>query len=221
MLAEAAGLAVLAAISPTALLVAVVYLGSARPRRTMLSYLFGAVLMSAVMGVVVLVVLRVGGFSLPSRHTIRYELRLFLGLLLILAGLVLARFKRTPPDPGNPQSGLVSRLIASPAPYTAFLAGLLIFAPGITFIAAVQVVATAQASLELTAAALTLIVVINVALVWLPLLGYLAAPGPTTRWLVAFNEWLRRNGRLILAGALVAAGLIVAIDGLSGLLGHH
>jgi Sap, sulfolipid-1-addressing protein len=221
MLAEAAGLAVLAAISPTALLVAVVYLGSARPRRTLLCYLLGAVLMSAVMGVIVLVVLRAGGFSLPSRHTIRYELRLFLGLLLILAGLALARFRRKPPDPDSPQSGLVSRLIASPAPYTAFLAGLLIFAPGITFIAAVQVVATAQASLELTATALTLIVVINVALVWLPLLGYLAAPGPTTRWLVAFNAWLRRNGRLILAGALMAAGLIVAIDGLSGLLRHH
>jgi len=221
MLAEAAGLAVLAAISPTALLVAVVYLGSARPRVTLLFYLLGAVLMSAVMGVLVLVVLRAGGFSLPSRHTIRYELRLFLGLLLMLAGLTLARFKRKPPDPDSPQSGLVSRLIASPAPYTAFLAGLLIFAPGITFIAAVQVVATAQASLELTATALTLIVVINVALVWLPLLGYLAAPGPTTRWLVAFNGWLRQNGQLILAGALVAAGLIVAIDGLSGLIGHR
>jgi Sap-like sulfolipid-1-addressing protein len=221
MLAEAAGLAVLAAISPTALLVAVVYLGSARPRETLLCYLVGAVLMSAVMGVVVLVVLRAGGFSLPSRHTVRYELRLFLGLLLVLAGLVLVRYKREPPDPDHPQSGLVSRLVASPAPYTAFLAGLLIFAPGITFIAAVQVVATAQAGLELTATALTLIVVINVALVWLPLLGYLAAPGPTTRRLVAFNAWLRRNGRLVLAGALVAAGLFVAIDGLAGLLGIH
>jgi hypothetical protein len=42
--------------------------------------------------------------------------------------------------------------------------------------------------------------------------------GATTRHLSAFNGWLRRNGRMILAGTLVAAGLIVAIDRLVGLI---
>jgi Sap, sulfolipid-1-addressing protein len=218
VLAQAAGLAVLAAISPTALLVAAVYLGSARPRQTLLSYLIGALLMSAVMGAVVLVLLRAGGFSLPHHRTPRYALRLILGVVLLLGGVVLASRKRKPPDPDKPQTGLTARLIANPAPYTAFLAGILIFAPGVTFIAAIQVVATAQASLDATVTALAVIVVINVSLVWLPLLGYLAAPGPTTRRLVAFNVWLRRNGRLILAAAMVAAGLILAINGLVGVL---
>ena len=45
MLTEAAGLAVLAALSPTALLVAAVFLGAASPRRTILFYLAGAVVM--------------------------------------------------------------------------------------------------------------------------------------------------------------------------------
>ena len=40
-----------------------------------------------------------------------------------------------------------------------------------TFIAAIQVVATAKASLDATVTALAVIVVINVSLVWLPLLG--------------------------------------------------
>ena len=198
---------------------AAVYLGSARPRQTLLFYLIGALVMSAVMGAVVLVLLRTGGFSLPHHRAPRYTLRLILGILLLLGGVVLASRKRKPPDPDKPQTGLTARLIASPAPYTAFLAGLLIFAPGVTFIAAIQVVATAQASLDATVVALAVIVVINVALVWLPLLGHLAAPGPTTRWLVAFNAWLRRNGRLILAAVMVTTGLIVAIDGLTGLLG--
>ena len=218
MLAQAVGLAVLAAISPTALLVAAVYLGSARPRQTLLFYLIGALLMSAVMGAVVLVLLRTGGFSLPQHRTPRYALRLILGILLLAGGVLLASRKRKPPDPDKPQTGLTARLIANPAPYTAFLAGILIFAPGVTFIAAIQVVATAQASLDVTVTALTLTVVINVSLVWLPLVGYLAAPGPTTRRLVAFNAWLRRNGRLILAAAMAAAGIIVAIDGLTGVI---
>ncbi len=218
MLAQAAGLAVLAAISPTALLVAAVYLGSARPRQTLLLYLLGALVMSVVMAAVVLAVLRAGGFSLPHHRTPRFGLRLALGVLLLAGGVILASRKRKPPDPDKPQSGLTARLIANPAPYTAFLAGILIFAPGVTFIAAVQVVATARASLDVTVTALAVIVVINVSLVWLPLLGYLAAPGPTTRWLVAFNAWLRRNGRLILAAAMVTAGLIVALNGLIGVI---
>jgi hypothetical protein len=218
MLAQAAGLAVLAAISPTALLVAAVYLGSARPRQTLLCYLIGAVVMSAVMAAVVLAVLRAGGFSLAHHRTPRYGLRLGLGILLLLCGLVLAVRKKKPPDPDKPQTGLMARLVARPAPYTAFLAGLLIFAPGVTFIAAIQVVATSQASLDATVTALAVIVVINVSLVWLPLLGYLAAPGPTARRLVAFNAWLRRNGRLILAVVMIAAGFILAINGLTGVL---
>jgi hypothetical protein len=49
-------------------------------------------------------------------------------------------------------------------------------------------------------------------------LAFLVAPEPATRRLLAFNGWLGRNGRMILACTLVAAGLIVATDGLVGLI---
>ena len=165
-----------------------------------------------------LVLLRAGGFSLPKHRTDRYWLRLGLGILITLAGLVLLRRKPRPPDPTRPQNGLLSRLIATPSPFSAFLTGLLIFAPGVTFIAAVQVVATAQATLEQTVVGLAIIVAINVSLVWLPLLAYLIAPEPTTRRLIAFNAWLRRNGRTIFSAVLLAAGVIIAINGLTGLI---
>ena len=76
MILQAAGLAVLAAISPTALLVAAVYLGSARPRLVGTLYLAGAILMSLVMGLVVIAILRNTGLSHRSEHTPRYGLRL-------------------------------------------------------------------------------------------------------------------------------------------------
>ena len=218
MLVQAAGLAVLAAVSPTALLLAAVYLGSARPRTTLLLYLAGAVVMSVVMGVIVLAALRAGGFSLPKHRQDRYGLRLGLGLLILLAGIVLLRRKPKPPDPDRPKKGIVSRLIAAPAPATAFLAGILVFAPGVTFIAAIQVVATAHADLSETVAGLALIIIINVSLVWLPMILYLAAPEPTTRRLAAFNGWLRRHGPAILSGALVAAGAILTVNGITGLI---
>src|ERR1700722_17504827 len=83
MLIQAAGLALLAALSPTALLVAAVYLGSARPRLTTVFYLAGAVTMSVVMGVIVLVVLRSTGLNAPAHREPRFGLRLGLGILLL------------------------------------------------------------------------------------------------------------------------------------------
>jgi len=107
----------------------------------------------------------------------------------------------------------VSRMIASPAPVTAYLVGVIVFAPSITFLAAVQVVATAKASIAVTVTAVAVIVIIDVLLVWLPLALYRIAPGPTTHHLSSFNRWLRAHGTSLLVGVLVVVGAIMLIDG--------
>jgi len=248
MLLQAAGFAVLAALSPTALLITAIYLGSARPRTTALCYLAGAVLISTVIGIAVLLLLRYGHFQLPGHRTPRYGLRLGLGLLILDAIAVVARRKprllglsgqaRSPGQPGRPRNpgrpgqphdpghpgqpgggqGIVSRLVSSPAPMTAFVAGVLVFMPALTFIAAIQVIATARAGFPLSTLGLLIVIVINVAFVWLPFLAYLAAPGLTTRKLTAFNAWLRARGRTLLVLALLVAGAVLTVDGLLGLI---
>jgi len=218
MLLQAAGLALLAALSPTALLVAAVYLGSARPRLTTTVYLAGAVLMSVVTGIAILLILRSAHLSRPAEHTPRYALRLGFGILMLAAAFVVARRKPRPPDPAKPAQGIVGRMVANPAPVSAFLVGVILFAPGVTFLAAVQVIATAQASPDLTALALAIVVTINVLLVWLPIVLHIIAPGITTRYLTAFNAWLRGHGKLILVCVLAAAGAIVAANGIYGLI---
>jgi hypothetical protein len=220
VIAQVAGLALLAALSPTALLVAAVYLGSARPRQTTVFYLTGAVLMSTTIAVVVLVVLRSVGLNHPDQHTPRYGLRLGLGLLLFAVGAVLAvRHRRRRPDPSKQKKpGLVSRMVASPSPLSAFCVGILIFAPGVTFLAALQVIATTRASIGVTAAAVAVAVAIDVLLVWLPLLFHLIAPGLTEKRLKAFNGWLRAHGSVLLVGAIIAVGAIMVADGCYGLI---
>jgi len=199
VIVQAAGLALLAALSPTALLVAAVYLGSARPRLTASFYLIGAVAMSLVTGVVILLVLRAANLSKPAEHTPRYELRLGLGILLLLAALVVARRK------------------PNPVPWSAFAAGLLIFAPGVTFLAALQVIATSDADHIETAVAIIVVVAINVLLVWLPIVAHIIFPNRTTRYLTAFNDWLRAHGRTIVIVVLVVVGLIMVGNGIYGL----
>jgi len=230
MVAQAAGLAVLASVSPTALLIAAFYLGSERPLLTASLYLAGAVMMSVTTAIIVLAVLRNLGLSHPHQETSRYGLRLGLGVLLLAVGLaVAARHRRTgrPASPGGAGLGaaasvgqpppIVSRLGAGAAPGSAFVVGLLVFAPGVTFLAAIQVIATAQASFRLTVLALALVVVINAMLVWLPVVVYLFIPEATGRWLSAFNRWLRANGRAILVAAMLLASVILVVNGIHGL----
>lgn len=218
MLVQAAGLALLAALSPTALLIAAVYLGSARPRLTAAFYLAGAVIMSLVTGVVILLALRSAGLNRPDQHAPRYGLRLGLGILLLLAGILVARRKPRPSDPAKPRQGMVSKLVANPAPLSAFLVGLLIFAPGITFLAALQVIATSSAGTVLTAIALIVVVVINVLLVWLPITLHMVVPGVTTRYLTAFNGWLQSHGKVVFCCVLVVVGAIMVGNGIYGLV---
>jgi hypothetical protein len=217
VLAQAAGLALLSALSPTALLIAAIYLGSARPGLTSMFYLAGAVAMSLVMGVVVLLVLRSAGLNHPDQHAARYGLRLGLGIVLLAAAVFVAARKPTQPDPAKAH-GLVSRMVAEPAPLSAFLVGLLVFAPGVTFIAALQVIATASAGPDLTSLAVILVVVINVLLVWLPIMLHLIAPTATERRLKAFNHWIRAHGTAVLIGVLIVAGGIMVFDGIYGLV---
>jgi hypothetical protein len=206
----------LSALSPTALLVTAVYLGSARPRQTALCYLAGAVTMTLVIGVASLVILRSAGLSLPRKHMARDDLRLGLGLLMFAAAFVIATRKPRQPDPAR--AGIVSRMIARPAPVTAFAVGVLVFGPSLTFLAAVQVIATARASFGLTTAAMAAIVIISVLFAWLPLVLYLAAPDPTARGLTAFNGWLRAQAVALLVGVLVVVGSIMVVSGAYGLI---
>jgi Sap, sulfolipid-1-addressing protein len=216
MLGQAVGYAFLGAFSPTALLIGAVYLGSASPRRTLLIFLAGAVTMTALFAVIVLAVLHGAGLNHPRESQPRYGLRLGLGVLALGAGAFLARRKPRPPNPEKRQ-GLIARMTTHPAPAAAFAVGVVVFSPSITFLAALQVIATAQASMALVVIALALVVAIDVMLAWLPLVCYLAAPETTTRRLRALNAWLRAYGRGLTVGALLVAGLLLVINGVYGL----
>lgn len=219
MLGQAAGFALLAAISPTALVVMAVFLGSANPRTTALMYVAGAVLMTVAMAVTLLYVLRATGLNQPRQHEPRYALRFGLGVVALAAAVFVSRRRRPPPAVSEGEArrpGLVARLTANPTPRTAFLLGLVLFAPSTTFIAAVQVVATADAGVPVTAGAIVLVVTLAAATVWLPLLAFLAAPDATTRALRSANEWLRAHGRLLVIGALWVAGTVLVVNGALG-----
>ena len=219
MLEQAAGLAFLAALYPTATLIGAAYLGSPSPRKTALLYLAGAITMCVALGIVIVLLVHAGHLNLATGHTPRYGLRLGLGVVALGVGAIMARRRLEPPQPGKKKQGLMTRLVSRPSPLTAFLVGVLVFGPSVSYLAAVQVVATAKASYALIALGLAIVVIISVLGALLPFVLYLVAPGPTTRMLKAFDGWLRAHGRAVLVGALAAVGVILVIDGILGLTG--
>ncbi len=220
MVGQAAGFAILAAISPTALIVMAVFLASANPRLTALAYVTGAFAMTVLMAIVVLYVLRATGLNLSRQHDPRYGFRLGLGLLALAGAVILTWVKRSPREPKPPRQGLMARLVSVPSARTAFAAGVLIFAPSATFIAAVQVVATAEGvGVPLTALTLIIIILLTCMVVWVPLLTYLAAPETTTRWLKTINDWIRLHAKRLGIYALALCGVILIVNGALGVAG--
>ena len=219
---QAAGLALLTAISPPAMLMAAIYLASARPGMTTALYVAGGLLIVTVIGTIALIAIRAGGLSLPAHHQTRYGLRLGLGVVALIAAVLIYRHqpraKKSDAGSGKPKKpGLVARLSADPKPLTAFAAGVLLFGPSVTVIAAVQVVAVAKADVIATVGAMAMIVVLTVAFAWLPLIAYLVAPGHTTRSLKGFEGWLRRNRKNVLTGAVGVLGVVLVAQGIAGL----
>jgi hypothetical protein len=220
MFGEAAGLAALAALYPPALVIAAVYLSSASPRKLAGLFVTGAVVMTTVAGIVILVALRAGGLSLPANRPARYGLRVSFGALaLAAAGYLIWRYRHQgAPDPAKASKpGRISRMTAHPRPLTALAVGVVLFAPGVGFIAAVQVIATAKASVTATVTAMVMVVVIDLAFAWLPVVLYLIAPEATTHALRSLSTWLGEHGRALLTGSLGAVGAILLIDGVIGL----
>jgi hypothetical protein len=219
MLAQIAGFAVLAALSPTALLASAVFLGTPNPRVTVVIYLSGALVMTVIVAAILFVVLHSGHLYKPHEHQARYGLRLGLGVIILAVGLYLRCRGPRRKDPAKQGQGLIARMIAHPGRKTAFIVGLLVYGPSLTFVAAVQVVATSREDTVASVLLLALIIAITVAFVWLPLVLHLFMPDRTGKLLASFNGWLRAHGRLLVVGALIVGGVALAIDGILGVAG--
>jgi hypothetical protein len=201
-----------------ALLVTAVYLGAKRPHTIVPWYLAGAVISCVGWGLVVLVVLRAGHLDYQSEQTPRYGLRATLGLLMLAtAGVTAARKPRSLREGKN--GDLVGRLTFVPSRVSALKTGMVVFLPSLTFIAAVQVIGTASAGTRASVLGLVVVAGITAACVWLPFAAYLLSPGRTAGRFRTLNAFLTAHGRYVLIVGLCVAGLVLTVNGVTGLTG--
>jgi hypothetical protein len=102
----------------------------------------------------------------------------------------------------------------------AIVVGVLIFAPTVQYVAGLQVIATAERGVAAAVLWILLAAVVNVALVWLFLIAYLANPRRTKAHLARASTWVDRvkaHRDLVIRVVLIVVGGYLVINGAVGL----
>ena len=226
------GLALVAMANPTLLAAVTVMLLMPSPKRLMLGYLLGAYATSISVGLAIVFVLHDSGAVDTSKQTIGPVEDIVVGLLLLLVAFVLGtdrdqrlrerkarrKSEKQAENGGEEKEALPIRLLGRGSPRVAFVVGLLLSFPGVSYLVALGRIDGLDAGPAPTALLVIAFCLIQQTLLEVPLIGYALAPERTQDAVNGFRAWLARNGRR--AGIIVAAvlGALLIIRGLAGLV---
>jgi arginine exporter protein ArgO len=212
---QAVPLALAASLYPLGIAALLLLTEAARARSKVAVFLAGAVACTLPIGFLVVFALHGIGLDQDSKRSASYGLRLAIGVVLLVAALVIARWS---PKPHNKPSrvirlaregGLIGVLVAAIALYVL---------PSPVYLAALEVVGSTKLDTAARAGWVLIVVALVLITVEVPVLLFLLAPGLTVPRLRALDAWLGRNARTLLAMVLAVIGVWEVIDGLVGLL---
>jgi hypothetical protein len=215
-LPEAVPLALAAAFSPAALLVLVLLLAAEHPRRLVFSYLAGAAVFVAAVGVGGLFLLSLTGTTEQDSRSASASVDLMLGVALLAVAAWAWRRRHHPPrekSGGGGLSGITHR--ATTSMKWAFAAGLLVYLASPAYIGAIKAIADSGDSTPSQLLAVLVCGVCVLLFIEIPALFLLVRPDGVKATLERFNGWLSANSWnlvAILAGAAGAWLLASAIS---------
>ena len=212
-----------AALNPGALVVSAVYLAKERGARLQTAFLTGGLIIGALVGVVALVVVRLTGLELPTNLTPHYGIRLGLGIvaLVIAAFLPWLRTLRPGGAPGESKPSLSTRLMGGAEVGGAIIVGVLIFVPGVQYLAGVEGFATGEPSVAIALLLVLAAAVVNVTLAWVFLAAFMSAPDRTQTHLTRANNWIgwvKDHRDLVVRSVLGIVGVYLVTNGAIGLI---
>ena len=216
-------LVLVSAINPGALVASAFFLRRERGVQLDNAFLIGGLIASAVVGIVVLELIRLTGLQLPRRTTPRYDIRLGLGILALVLAATLPWLRsrlRRPSASSERQPDPVTRLMQKASIGAAVVLGLLIFAPGPQYLAGLQAIATTEHGLAAGVLLVLGAAVVNVAVVLVFLAAYLAAPERTKSHLdkaSTWVDWVKSHSDVIIRTVLAILGVYLVISSATGL----
>lgn len=204
-------MAIAVSLEPFRVGMSVVMLNRPRPLLQLGAFLAGGFLMGLSVGAAVLFII---DSQLPkSTHVTVPRVQITLGVVALLAAAALAV---TTGRPRTPPAWL-TRLLTGSSPWVAGIAGLGIALPSVDYLAALAIIAAADATPATQLTALLLFNAVAFALVEIPLLAYLIAPQRTRAAMTAIHRWVRARQRHEVAALLAVVGSVLLAAGLVGM----
>jgi hypothetical protein len=222
-------LSLLAMFNPTLLAAVTLMLLTENPKRLMLGYLLGAYTASITIGLAIVFALHDSGAVSTSKRTIGPVEDLVIGALLLLVAFVLGtdrdqslrerrERRKEAKNGGEKKEPLPMRLLGRGSPRIAFVVGVLLSFPGVSYLTGLSHIDKLGAAAVPTALLVVGFCLIQQLLLEAPLVGYILRPESTQGAVDGFRAWLARNGRR--AGIIVAIvlGALFIIRGIAGLV---
>ena len=206
-----------AAANATLLAAVTVMLFLPNPKRLLIGYLLGGLLVSLTIGFVYVFVVHQSGASSTSQNSISPAMDIALGLLLLVVAYVLRseRMERRRERKKKEKEGVekgpskVEKVLGRGSARITFLVGMVLTLPGVSYLAALHELDKLNYSVAVTILVILGFNFMLLILLEIPLIGYVFAPERTVVAVQDFRAWLSRNG--LKAGIYVAAGLGVLL----------
>ena len=208
----------IAAANATLLAAVTVMLFLPNPKRLLIGYLLGGLLVSLTIGFVIVFAVHQSGATSTTQNSISPAMDIALGLILLVVAYVLRsermeqRRERKKKEKEGVEKGpsKVERVLGRGSARITFLVGMVLTLPGVAYLAALHELDNLNYGTPVP----TILVILgfNVMLLILleiPLIGYVFAPERTVVAVQDFRGWLSKNG--LKAGIYVAAGLGVLL----------
>jgi hypothetical protein len=204
-------MAIAISLEPFRIGMTVLMLNRPNPILQLLAFLTGGFAMGATVGLVVLFLLRPA--LMGSAHFTLPNVQIVIGVLALLLAVLLAT--GVVPAPKLPTRA--RRLADGQSLWVAGAAGLGIALPSVDYLAVLAVIVASGAAATVQVGALLIFNVVAFALVELPVVAYLLAPGRTRAAMVALNDWIRSRSRREVAALLAGVGSVLLLAGIVGL----
>jgi len=216
-------LSLVSAANATLLAAVTVMLFLPNPKRLLLGYLAGALLISLTIGFVIVFVVHDSSATSTARNSVSPSIDIALGLIFLLVAYVLGssrdqrlkerRRKKKGGDLKAPEKSpsKVEQLLGRGSARVTFAVGVVLTLPGVSYLAALH---DLQKLGYGTFGEILVIIGFNAMLLIfleVPLVGYFLAPERTVVEVQRFRAWLSRSGRrMAIAGAGVFGVLLIA-----------
>jgi hypothetical protein len=225
-------LSLLAMFNPTLLAAVTLMLLTEHPKRLMLGYLLGAYTTSITVGLAIVFALHDSGAVSTSKQTIGPVEDIVIGGLLLLVAYVLATDRARPlrerrerrklakqaKNGKEKKEPLPMRLLGRGSPRIAFVVGLLLSFPGVSYLTGLSHIDKLEAGVAPTVLLVIGFCLVQQLLLEVPLVGYILKPEATQGAVDGFRDWLSRNGRRAGIWVAVVLGALLIIRGIAGLV---